>query len=264
MERRVQSDGCMLHAESNGEGHALLLIHGVACDHHFYDGVVECLADRYQVITYDRRGHSLSKADNGAEYSAAVQAEDARRVLDAFDVQEATVAACSAGGIVALELACRYPERVKKLFLHETPLAASKEIQSVYDEWQEKWEKLAREEKIASAMMQLIKAMGGFDRTSKPVSLEQQGQNMENLKVFLYHEMNEFLHYCRSHPDLQLQVPHVISSGEMDSYGLFSKYVPEAANYLACPYLRVPGYHNLAWDMPYVFTVNLLGALDMM
>lgn len=264
MDFTVESDQCVLHGHCIGSGPVLLLIHGIACDSSHFSRAAEYLAESCRVITYDRRGYSDSQAAPDASYSVRAQALDALRILDHFGCRSASVAASSAGGIVALELARNYPERVEKLFLHETPLAPNAQVQFLLDDWRGHLKKSAEAGRITSSMALLLRAMGGHDRAAKPVTSAQMARNMENLKVFLSHEMDDFLTYSRHAGRIQLSMPCIASSGEMDREGLFSRYMPDVARLLGCSYLQAPGYHNFAWDLPFSYAITLKGALHYM
>ncbi len=265
MEYTVESRDCRLHVyDTMGDGPILLIMHGVATDGSFFRKTAEILKDSYRVISYDRRGHSASIAGEDASYTAHQQALDAAAILNRAGAGSADVAACSAGGIVALELARTCPDRVRRLFLHETPFAADEQIQAVYDQTLLQLHEAADKGRITKAMVILIHAMGGRDRKAEPVTLEQEARNLENYKIFLYHEMDEFLRYGVDHEKIELAMPCTMASGSMDSEGLFSKYVPAAAGRLGASYLRVPGYHNLAWDEPETFASCLCSAMKNM
>ena len=263
MEFSVENENCVLQGTVEGCGPVLLLIHGVACDRTHFREAARYLSPYYSVVTYDRRGYSDSKTGENASFRARVQAEDAVRILDYLGCGSAAVAASSAGGIVALEMAQRFPERVSRLFLHEIPLAADAAVQEELDRWHREMAKAAANRNIAKAMSLLVRAMGGYARDAQPVAPDQQVRNLENLKIFLYHEMDEFLAYGRGRK-VYLPMPCVIASGEMDRSGLFSLHAPETAQSLGCRYLRVPGYHNYASDLPYSYAVTLLGVLRSM
>ena len=84
------------------------------------------LADRYTVVTYDRRGNSRSPLDGPpGPQSIEVHGDDAHRVLSAVGVtagQPASVFGNSSGGTIGLELAARHPEQVRTVVVHEPPL----------------------------------------------------------------------------------------------------------------------------------------------
>src|SRR2546430_8045246 len=74
--------GATLHYEVRGTGPVLLLICGGVYDAAGYAGLAAQLADRYTVVTYDRRGNSRSPLDGPPEpQQMAVHADDAHRVL---------------------------------------------------------------------------------------------------------------------------------------------------------------------------------------
>jgi pimeloyl-ACP methyl ester carboxylesterase len=58
-------NGVSLHYELTGAGDPLVLVHGSWGDHHNWDPVVPALAESFQVLTYDRRGHSQSERPDG-------------------------------------------------------------------------------------------------------------------------------------------------------------------------------------------------------
>jgi pimeloyl-ACP methyl ester carboxylesterase len=72
------------------------------------------------VLTYDRRGHGRSAPD--AESSVARHAADARAVIEANGFSSATVLGCSAGAIIGLDVAARFPGLVTVLVAYEPPL----------------------------------------------------------------------------------------------------------------------------------------------
>ena len=53
-------NGVQLRYEVVGSGEPLVLVHGSWGDHHNWDLLVPLLVDRFQVVAYDRRGHSDS------------------------------------------------------------------------------------------------------------------------------------------------------------------------------------------------------------
>lgn len=102
--------------ERHGAGPPLLLIHGLGYARWGWEPVAEPLARSFDVILFDNRGIGESDAPPGP-YTAAELAADAIQVLDEAAVERAHVVGTSLGGMVAQELALRYPERVDRLVL---------------------------------------------------------------------------------------------------------------------------------------------------
>ncbi|HEV8193736.1 MAG TPA: alpha/beta hydrolase, partial [Ktedonobacterales bacterium] len=118
--------GATLYYEVRGSGPVLLLICGGVYDATGYAGLAQQLADRYTVVTYDRRGNSRSPLDGPPEHqSIAVHGDDAHRILDAVGVTgdaQAYVFGNSSGAEIGLELAAQHPEQVRILAAHEPPI----------------------------------------------------------------------------------------------------------------------------------------------
>jgi len=102
------ADGTKIAWYEQGEGHPLLLIHGLGYAGSWGWGpVLEPLAERFRVITFDNRGIGGSERPPGP-YTAALMADDAFAVLQAAQVDGAHVVGTSLGGMVAQELVLRH------------------------------------------------------------------------------------------------------------------------------------------------------------
>lgn len=100
-----------------GEGPALLMVAGTG-----YPGGTWCpelldlLAERHTVITYDHRGTGTTRGEAG-EFSTRTLASDALGLLAALEVTSAHVLGHSMGGRVAQWMAIDEPGRVRTLVL---------------------------------------------------------------------------------------------------------------------------------------------------
>lgn len=112
----VDSRGCQLYYQVQGEGEPLVLIMGLGGHSQSWALQTRFLAQRYQVITPDNRGAGLSDKPEGP-YSMAQFADDLAAVLDAAGVDSAHVLGASMGGLIAQEFYHRYPQRVRSLIL---------------------------------------------------------------------------------------------------------------------------------------------------
>jgi pimeloyl-ACP methyl ester carboxylesterase len=115
--------GAALHYKLRGSGPALLIIAGGGGDADASDGIAEILAERYTVLTYDRRGLSRSALDDPDEImTIPTHGDDASHLLAEVVGEAAFVFGASLGALVALDLAARHPEQVRALVAHEPPL----------------------------------------------------------------------------------------------------------------------------------------------
>ena len=81
-----------------------------------WDPQVPALAERYRVVTYDTRGHGTSPAPAGP-YALDDLVDDLVALLDEVGAARAHVVGLSLGGMTAMRLAARHPERVDRLAL---------------------------------------------------------------------------------------------------------------------------------------------------
>lgn len=114
--------GASLYYETQGAGPVLLIIPGGPQDAGVFADVARHLANRYTVVAYDPRGNSRSTFDGALEeQSLDVHGDDAARLIEALGVGPAYVFGTSGGAQIGLNLAARYPERVRALVAHEPP-----------------------------------------------------------------------------------------------------------------------------------------------
>jgi pimeloyl-ACP methyl ester carboxylesterase len=117
----IDRDGIEIHYEAAGSGPAILLSHGYGATCRMWDGQVAALADRFQIISWDMRGHGQSGDPAEAErYSQALTVGDMAALLDALGVKRAIVGGLSLGGVMSLAFHIAHPERVRTLMLFDT------------------------------------------------------------------------------------------------------------------------------------------------
>lgn len=108
-----------LHVQREGAGEPLLWITGFAISSEIFAPVVGDYAAAFDCIRYDNRGSGRSHAP-WRPTSVPELAGDAVRLLDALDLDSAHVYGLSMGGMVAQEMAIRFPDRVRGLVLGGT------------------------------------------------------------------------------------------------------------------------------------------------
>jgi pimeloyl-ACP methyl ester carboxylesterase len=99
-----------------GSGPALLLLHGLGCDHRTWAPVIDSLARRYTVVAPDLLGHGQSDKPR-ADYSLGGYANGMRDLLTVLGIDRVSVVGHSFGGGVAMQFAYQFPERTDRLIL---------------------------------------------------------------------------------------------------------------------------------------------------
>jgi len=114
-------NGVDIYCELHGAGEPLVLVHGSWADTTQWDLVLPGLADTFQVLVYDRRGHTRSERLE-TQGSIDEDGDDLASLLETLALAPAHVVTNSWGGNIALRLACRRPELFRSLTCHEPPL----------------------------------------------------------------------------------------------------------------------------------------------
>lgn len=114
-------NGITLHYTRIGpmKGIPLVFINALGTDLRIWDGIVPHFSDRYGVIRYDKRGHGLSDCPP-APYSIRDHASDLLGLLNQLNIAQAILVGISVGGMIALDYAATWPERVHALVLCDT------------------------------------------------------------------------------------------------------------------------------------------------
>jgi 2-hydroxymuconate-semialdehyde hydrolase len=116
----VVANGIRTNYHDVGTGDPVLMIHGsgpgVSAWANWRLTMPE-LAKGFRVIAPDMVGFGYSQRPEGIHYNLDTWVDQAIGLLDALDIKKASVVGNSFGGAIALALAIRHPERVKRLVL---------------------------------------------------------------------------------------------------------------------------------------------------
>lgn len=108
-----------LHYQRDGRGEPLLWITGFAISSEIFAEGLTSYARDFDCIRYDNRGAGRSQAP-WRPTSMAALAGDAVALLDTLGIASAHVYGLSMGGMIAQEVAIRFPDRVRALVLGAT------------------------------------------------------------------------------------------------------------------------------------------------
>ena len=120
----VVANGIKMHYWQVGSGPDLILIHGMAGNlalWHLF--LVPELRKHFRVTTYDIRGHGRTEVPPTG-YTTRDLASDLVALMDALDIERASLMGHSVGADIALHAALLWPDRVDDLILIEAGIPA--------------------------------------------------------------------------------------------------------------------------------------------
>jgi len=98
-----------------GEGHPVIILHGVFGTSDNWQTFAKQLADRYQIFLPDQRNHGLSPHDEAFDYH--VMSEDLREFIEEHKLENPVILGHSMGGKVAMFFATIYPDQFEKMIV---------------------------------------------------------------------------------------------------------------------------------------------------
>ncbi len=107
--------------ERDGQGPAMLFVHGMCGDADVWADQARRFADRYTCVRYDRRGHTRSGRGDTA-ISDALHADDAAALIAALDLAPCLIVGSSGGAAIAVEVALRHGSLLRGAVFSEPPL----------------------------------------------------------------------------------------------------------------------------------------------
>jgi len=116
---RIEVGHRSIFYRDEGDGPAVVLLHGFLCDSRAWAPQLRDLSKGFQVVAWDAAGAGASD-DPPETFTITDWAEDLVRLLDALAIERAHVVGLSWGGLVAQAFFDRYPSRVKSLVLSDT------------------------------------------------------------------------------------------------------------------------------------------------
>jgi pimeloyl-ACP methyl ester carboxylesterase len=118
MSDRHPTTAARLNVYIQGQGFPILGLHGHPGTGRSLSVFTEHLSKRYQTIAPDLRGYGKSRWNNN--FAMTDHLTDLEALLDRLNIEKCLVLGWSLGGILAMELALRLPERVTGLILVAT------------------------------------------------------------------------------------------------------------------------------------------------
>jgi pimeloyl-ACP methyl ester carboxylesterase len=123
-----------LYYEVHGSGDPLMLVAGLASDSQSWQPIIDDLASRHTVITFDSRGAGRTLPAD-AIITIQQMADDCLSLLDHLGIPSASLLGHSMGGLIAMDCAVRRPKAVDRLILAGISVRASRRNTALLSDW---------------------------------------------------------------------------------------------------------------------------------
>ncbi|HVI48439.1 MAG TPA: alpha/beta hydrolase [Chitinophaga sp.] len=111
----IEINGINLNVSVKGEGHPVILIHGVGGEQAHLENLTNRLSSRFKTIALDCRGHGQS--DKPAQYTLQDHINDVIGVMNYFELPVTALLGVSMGSYIAQGVAIAAGNRIDKLIL---------------------------------------------------------------------------------------------------------------------------------------------------
>ena len=122
----LTDEGVTLRYREFGTGDPVVLIHGYSTALESMTPLAEVLAPSHRVVAFDVRGFGRSSKFADPARFGQLMVDDVVRVLDHLRIDKAHLVGHSMGGLIAANVASRYPRRVVSATLIAAPFYADK------------------------------------------------------------------------------------------------------------------------------------------
>ncbi len=132
-DRFIRVDPFWIHYVEVGEGDPLFLIPGAFSTYRDWNRVIPLLSTSYRVLALDYLGVGDSdKPTNGFQYTIEEQSDLIVKIADQLQIPKFYVAGVSYGGVIAMNLSTRYPEKVERVVCIEGGVIKPKKLPHRY------------------------------------------------------------------------------------------------------------------------------------
>ena len=120
--KHLEVGGLRMHCLDEGQGDAVVCVHGNPTWSFYYRRLVEALRGSHRVVVPDHIGCGLSEmpGDDRYPFTLGRRIDDLEELIERLELDEVTLVVHDWGGAIGLGWAVRHPERVRRLVILNT------------------------------------------------------------------------------------------------------------------------------------------------
>lgn len=244
-----------------GRGPAVVFLHGIGGDAQSWLPELDALSGRCRAIAWDMPGYASSPALDDMNFPTLADA--LKELLGKLGVRRAHLVGHSIGGMVALEFAARFPERVASLVLYATSPAFGK----ANGDWQREFLKarlapLDAGKRMADLAPSIVASLIGVE--PDPRGIERAVAAMGRVPEAAYRAaMQCLVTFDRRDALAGITVPVLALSGERDDNAPAAMMERMAGKIPGARFQTIPGAGHLAhFERPEAFRTALDAFLE--
>ena len=121
----LEINGTNTFYEIVGKGYPLIFIQGAFVSSKMWKPQIDYFSKKFQVITYDVRGHGKTGVSPVKKYSIELFADDLNSLIKKLNLEKPIICGLSLGGMIGQVFAVKYPEEVSSLILSDTAVSTT-------------------------------------------------------------------------------------------------------------------------------------------
>jgi 3-oxoadipate enol-lactonase len=249
---------CSIHYWTGGKMDAPLVVftHGATVDHHEWDATLPLVGEQFRILTWDVRGHGLSRP---ARFVLAEAVDDLLALLDQLGVEQAIFVGHSMGGNLGQELVFHHPERVTAMVFLDCTWNFQK-LTSFEESLMKMAEPMFRMHPYKALLLESLMATAS-NRAGRALLRRSMESLTKDEFIQIMMATSLCLHY---EPGYKIGKPLLMMVGDRDMTGNIRKAMPLWAKQEPdCEFVVIPkAKHAANLDQPEIFHRTLLDFLQ--
>ncbi len=190
MPKITSKDGTIIAYDKKGQGPLLILVLGALNRRSQGKKLAELLADRFTVVSYDRRGRGDST--DKLPYSTEKEVADIEALVDELS-DTAYLYGHSSGCVLALMAAQALTDKIKGLALYELPYNADPQAQRASQAYKKELSQLLAEDRRGEAVALFVKSVGVSDKQIAAMERLPMWKGLTSMAPTLAYDMIELM-----------------------------------------------------------------------